>query len=56
VPLKAGTGQNIRYVRMTMLGNQAVDNGVDCAKDSSPSGCEYLDMTELIVHGTPPQG
>ncbi|KUO18760.1 M36 family metallopeptidase [Streptomyces dysideae] len=56
VPLAAGTGQNIRYVRVTMLGNQAVDNGVDCAKDSGPSGCEYMDMTELVIHGVPHQG
>ncbi|WP_179382019.1 hypothetical protein [Streptomyces sp. SA15] len=56
VPLKAGTGENVRYVRLVMLGNQAVDNGVDCAKNPGPSGCEYLDATELVVHGTPRQG
>ncbi|WP_307628312.1 M36 family metallopeptidase [Streptomyces turgidiscabies] len=56
VALNAGTAQNVRYIRMTMLGNQAVDNGVDCAKDSGPSGCKFMDMTELIVHGTPHQG
>ncbi|MDX3752686.1 M36 family metallopeptidase [Streptomyces sp. AK08-02] len=56
VPLNTGTAQNVRYVRVTMLGNQAVDNGVDCAQDSGPSGCSYLDMTELVVHGTPHQG
>lgn len=37
VTLKDGTGQNVQYVRLTMLGNQAADNGVDCAKDSGPS-------------------
>jgi hypothetical protein len=56
VALNTGTAQNIRYVRMTMLGNQAVDNGVDCAQNSGPSGCSYLDMTELIVNGTAHQG
>ncbi|MDX3587257.1 M36 family metallopeptidase [Streptomyces europaeiscabiei] len=56
VALTAGTGQNVRYVRLTMLGNQAVDNGVDCAKDSGPSGCQYLDVTELVVHGAPHKG
>jgi hypothetical protein len=56
VPLKSGTGQNVQYVRVTMLGNQAADNGVDCAKGSGPSGCEFLDMTELIVHGASHQG
>ncbi len=56
VSLSAGTGQNIRYVRLTMLGNQAADNDVDCAKDSDPAGCRYMDMTELIVHGKPHQG
>ncbi|WP_329273063.1 M36 family metallopeptidase [Streptomyces sp. NBC_01451] len=55
VPLTTGTERNVRYVRVTMLGNQAVDNGVDCAQDPGPSGCEYLDMTELVVHGTPHQ-
>ncbi|SNX66422.1 fungalysin/thermolysin propeptide [Streptomyces sp. TLI_55] len=56
VTLKDGSGQNVQYVRLTMLGNQAADNGVDCAKDSSPSGCRYLDATELTVHGAPHQG
>lgn len=56
VTLKAGTGQNVQYVRLTMLGNQAVDNGVDCAKNSGASGCQFLDATELAVHGTPHQG
>ncbi|MFD5406097.1 M36 family metallopeptidase [Streptomyces griseorubiginosus] len=56
VTLKDGTGQNVQYVRLTMLGNQAADNGVDCAKDSSPSGCRYLDATELVVHGAAHQG
>ncbi|MEU1167080.1 hypothetical protein ABZ372_45000 [Streptomyces sp. NPDC005921] len=56
VPLRDGTGQDIRYVRLTMLGNQAVDNGVDCAKDSSPSGCDFMDVTEMVVHGIPNQG
>ncbi|MEU9329664.1 M36 family metallopeptidase [Streptomyces canus] len=56
VSLKDGTGQNVRYVRLTALGNQAADNGVDCAKDSGPSGCRYLDVTELAVHGAPHQG
>ncbi|MEU1270922.1 M36 family metallopeptidase [Streptomyces sp. NPDC005799] len=55
VTLKDGSGQNVQYVRLTMLGNQAADNGVDCAKDSSPSGCRYLDATELVVHGAPHQ-
>ncbi|GAA3803454.1 hypothetical protein GCM10022403_041840 [Streptomyces coacervatus] len=52
VSLKAGTGQNVRYVRLTMLGNQAADNGAHCATDPSPSGCSYLDVTELVVHGS----
>jgi len=55
VALDAGTTRNVRYIRMTMLGNQAVDNGVDCAKDSPPAGCQYMDMTELVLHGTPHQ-
>jgi extracellular elastinolytic metalloproteinase len=56
VTLTAGSGQNIRYVRLTMLGNQVADRGYDCAKDSSPSGCLYMDVTELAVHGKPHQG
>ncbi|MEU1276515.1 M36 family metallopeptidase [Streptomyces sp. NPDC005799] len=56
VPLKADTRQNIQYVRLTMLGNQAADNGVDCTKDAGPAGCHYLDATELIVHGARHQG
>ncbi|MGW2568111.1 M36 family metallopeptidase [Streptomyces sp. NPDC001537] len=52
VPLKAGTGQNVRYVRLTMLGNQAADNGAKCATDPSPSGCSYMDVTELLIHGS----
>ncbi|KFG07897.1 MULTISPECIES: M36 family metallopeptidase [Streptomyces] len=56
VALRADTGENVRYVRLTLLGNQAADNGVDCAKDSGPSGCRYLDVTELVVHGAPHRG
>ncbi|MGW3123576.1 M36 family metallopeptidase [Streptomyces sp. NPDC001107] len=52
VALKAGTGKNVRYVRLTMLGNQAADNGAKCATDPSPSGCSYMDVTELLVHGS----
>ncbi|MFK0113034.1 M36 family metallopeptidase [Streptomyces sp. NPDC091217] len=52
VQLKNGTGDNIQYVRLTMLGNQVADNGRDCAKDSGPAGCRYMDVTELVVHGT----
>ncbi|WP_432041014.1 M36 family metallopeptidase [Streptomyces chartreusis] len=55
VSLKVGTGRKIQYVRLTMLGNQAADNGVDCAQQSGPSGCAYMDMTELVVHGQPAQ-
>jgi hypothetical protein len=53
VALRAGTGENVRYVRLTLLGNRAADYGVDCAKDSGPSGCRYLGVTELVVHGAP---
>ncbi|WP_416966851.1 M36 family metallopeptidase [Streptomyces sp. 4F14] len=53
VPLAAGTGENVRYVRLTMLGNQAAERGVDCAADSGPSGCKFLDATELLVNGAP---
>lgn len=42
-------------VRGLTLRKQAADNGVDCAKDSGPSGCKYLDVTELIVHDSPHQ-
>ncbi|MDX3387461.1 M36 family metallopeptidase [Streptomyces niveiscabiei] len=53
VALAAGTGENVRHVRLTMLGNQAADRGVSCAADSGPSGCRYLDATELLVNGAP---
>lgn len=56
VALAAGTGENVRYIRLTLLGSQAADNGVDCAEDSGASGCTYVDVTELVVHGAPHQG
>ncbi|MDX3311267.1 hypothetical protein ACWGH3_28545 [Streptomyces sp. NPDC054884] len=31
-------------------------DGVDCAQDDGPSGCQYLDATELVVFGTTHQG
>ncbi|MGW2522316.1 M36 family metallopeptidase [Streptomyces sp. NPDC001617] len=52
VALKSGTDKNIQYVRLTMLGNQAADNGVNCATDTGASGCSYMDVTELVVHGS----
>jgi hypothetical protein len=56
VALRAGTRENVRYIRLTLLGNRAADNGVDCAKESGPSGCRYLDVTEPVVHGAPHRG
>ncbi|MET9915228.1 discoidin domain-containing protein [Streptomyces sp. NPDC006476] len=56
VSLKAGTDQDIRYVRLTKLGSQVADSGQDCAKDSTPWGCKFVDTTELVVLGRPHQG
>lgn len=53
VPLRPGTGDAVRYVRLVALGNQAVDNGVDCAKDATPAGCAFVDAAELAVNGEP---
>jgi extracellular elastinolytic metalloproteinase len=54
VLLAAGSGKNVQYIRLTMLGNQTADHGVDCAQDP-PMGCYFVGVTELVVHGTPHQ-
>jgi hypothetical protein len=54
VPLRAGTGTGVAYVRYTMLSNQAAQRGVTCP--NSPEGCRWLDSRELEITGTPAGG
>ena len=52
VPLAAGTGTGIGYIRFTMLTTQGQDAG-DCPAGQPPteSGCVFMDSTELSVYG-----
>jgi extracellular elastinolytic metalloproteinase len=52
VPLAAGTGTGIGYVRFTMVTSQGQDAGL-CPAGQPPtaSGCLFLDSTELAVYG-----
>jgi extracellular elastinolytic metalloproteinase len=47
----AGTA-GVRYVRFTILGNQVPTFATDCP-DGPFAGCQYADLTELEVYGTP---
>jgi hypothetical protein len=47
----AGAATNVRYVRLTMLGNQTPDFATSCP-DGAYSGCYVTDLTELEVYGT----
>ncbi|UYM07081.1 M36 family metallopeptidase [Solicola gregarius] len=42
----------VEYVRFTMLSPQVPDFGTNCP-DGPYGGCQYMDMTELEVFGTP---
>ena len=52
IPLAAGSGDGIGFVRFTMLTSQAQDAGL-CPVGQPPtvSGCAFLDSTELAVYG-----
>ncbi len=41
----------VRFVRLTMLGNQTPDFATNCP-DGAFSGCSFTDLTELEVYGT----
>ncbi|WP_306212721.1 M36 family metallopeptidase [Actinoplanes sp. RD1] len=51
VPLAAGTGTGVKFIRYTMLGTQLADYGLDCSLGYS--GCSWVDSAELSVYGTP---
>jgi hypothetical protein len=51
VPLNAGTGTNVQFVRFTMVSTQVADLGGTCPGNFS--GCSFLDSTEVAVYGTP---
>jgi hypothetical protein len=53
VPLAptAGTA-GVRFVRFTILGNQVPTFATDCP-DGPFAGCQFADLTELEVYGTP---
>ena len=52
VPPTAGGTVTGRYVRFTILGNQTPDFATNCPGGAF-SGCEFTDLTEIEVYGTP---
>jgi hypothetical protein len=50
IPLAAGTGTNVKFVRYTMISTQVTDLGGTCP--GAFSGCDFMDSTELTVYGT----
>jgi hypothetical protein len=52
VPLAPGTDTGVKYVRYTILSNQAEERGVSCPS-SGDEGCPWFDSQELEVFGTP---
>jgi len=51
VPLAAGSGTGIQYVRYTMLSTQVADLGGTCP--GAYSGCDFMGSTEVGVYGVP---
>ena len=51
MPLNAGTGTSVKFVRFTMISTQVADLGGTCP--GTFSGCDFLDSTEVAVYGTP---
>jgi extracellular elastinolytic metalloproteinase len=45
-------GSSVRFVKFTILSNQTPDFATNCP-DGAFSGCQYTDLTELEVLGTP---
>jgi hypothetical protein len=53
VPLAAGSGSGVQFIRFTMRTSQAQDAGLCPTGNEAPSGCTFLDSTELAVYGAP---
>lgn len=53
VPLNAGTGTDVRFVRYTMLGTQLHDSLPGATCPTNASACLFVDSVELAVYGTP---
>ena len=52
VPLDAGTGTDVGYVRYTILGTQLHESGGTTCP-AAFSACDFVDSVELAVYGTP---
>ncbi|HZC26948.1 MAG TPA: M36 family metallopeptidase [Actinopolymorphaceae bacterium] len=50
VPLAAGSGTGVQYVRYTITSSQVVDTGGTCP--GAFSGCDFVDSVELAVYGS----
>jgi hypothetical protein len=53
VPLNAGTGTDVRFVRYTMNGTQLHDSSPGQTCPAAFSACDFVDSVELAVYGTP---
>ena len=52
VTLNAGTGDGVQFVRFTMIAPQVFQiPGASCPGPFS--GCDFMDMSELEVYGSP---
>jgi extracellular elastinolytic metalloproteinase len=51
VPLAAGSGTGVKFIRYTMISTQVRDVGGTCP--GAFSGCDFMDSTELAVYGRP---
>jgi len=51
VPLAAGSGTGVKFIRYTMISTQVGDLGGTCP--GAFSGCNFMDSTELAVYGAP---
>jgi extracellular elastinolytic metalloproteinase len=51
VPLAAGSGAGVRFIRYTMISTQVKDLGGTCP--GAFDGCNFMDSTEVGVYGKP---
>jgi hypothetical protein len=47
----AAANSNIRYVRFTIESDQVPDFDSTCGGGGGPSGCSFVDLSELQIHG-----
>jgi len=50
----SASGSDIRFIKFTIISDQVPHFGSTCAGGGGPSGCHFVDLSELQVFGTTP--